>query len=107
MQQLLPERDLMLQELKLEMDPKRMKNQANKRRAHKEFNEGDLVLVKLESYKQTSLQLRKNHALKLHTNSKYFGPLPHNATNWPGCITPITGFNKNPLGLPYFPIKSF
>ena len=58
-QQLLMDKDDILQKLKanLEKSQNRMKNQANKHRQDKEFKEGDLVLVKLQPYKQHSLQL--------------------------------------------------
>ena len=73
-QQLLMDRDDILQKLKanLEKSQNRMKNQANKHRQDKEFKEGDLVLVKLQPYKQHSLQLRRNQKLSL----RYFGPFP-------------------------------
>ncbi|KAG8644092.1 hypothetical protein MANES_11G098550v8 [Manihot esculenta] len=48
----------------------RMKQQADKRRSEKEFQEGDWVYLKLQLYRQTSLALRKN--LKLA--AKYYGP---------------------------------
>ena len=42
-----------------------MKNQVAKHRVDKEFQEGDLVVVKLQPYKQHSMQLRKNQKLSL------------------------------------------
>jgi len=46
-----------------------MKKQANKNRRHMEFVVGDLVLVKLQPYRQHSLALRNNHKLTM----RYFG----------------------------------
>ena len=62
----------MLQKLKtnLERAQNRMKNQADKHRQDKEFQIGDMVLVKLQPYKQHSLALRKNQKLSL----RYFDP---------------------------------
>ena len=37
-----------------------------------QFEIGDLVYVKLQPYRQTSIALRKNQKLGLH----YFGPFP-------------------------------
>ena len=73
-QELLRDRDQILQQLKANLDKaqNRMKNQADKHRVDKEFQEGDLVLVKLQPYKQHSIQLRKNQKLSL----RYFGPFP-------------------------------
>ncbi|XP_033513828.1 uncharacterized protein [Nicotiana tomentosiformis] len=48
----------------------RMKYYADKKRTGREFQAGDMVYLKLQSYRQTSIALRKN--LKL--SSKYYGP---------------------------------
>ena len=40
-----------------------MKNQADKKRQYVNLRVGDLVLVKLQPYKQHSAALRKNHKL--------------------------------------------
>jgi len=47
-----------------------MKNQADKNRRHLEFVVGDLVLVKLQPYRQHSLALRNNQKLTI----RYFRP---------------------------------
>ena len=49
-----------------------MKSQVDKRRREVEFVMGDLVLVKLQPYRQHSLQLRKNQKLGM----RHFGPFP-------------------------------
>lgn len=47
-----------------------MKNQANKKCRHVEFQINDQVLVKLQPYRQSSVALRKHQKLGL----RYFGP---------------------------------
>jgi hypothetical protein len=47
-----------------------MKSQADKRRSEREFQVGDKVYLKLQSYVQSSVATRANHKLSF----KYFGP---------------------------------
>ena len=50
----------------------RMQKQADKHRVDTELQEGDLVYVRLQSYRQTSVAMRSCHELA----AKYFGPFP-------------------------------
>ncbi|GAU25204.1 hypothetical protein TSUD_151040 [Trifolium subterraneum] len=65
-------RDKLLQQLKsnLERAQQYMKRQADKHRRDIKLQVGDLVLVKLQPYRQQSLALRKNQKLGM----RYFGP---------------------------------
>jgi len=66
-------RDNILQQLKqhLERAQVYMKNQADKKRTDVSFAMGDLVLVKLQPYRQHSITLRRNQKLGM----RYFGPV--------------------------------
>jgi hypothetical protein len=68
----LMERDKLIQQLKsnLERAQQYMKKQADKHRTNINLQVGDLVLVKLQRYRQQSLALRKNQKLGM----RYFGP---------------------------------
>lgn len=68
----LKERELMLSQLRinLQQSQSRMKQLVDNKRTKRVFQVGDMAFLKIQSYKQTSVALRKN--LKLC--SKYYGP---------------------------------
>ncbi|XP_026396181.1 uncharacterized protein LOC113290806 [Papaver somniferum] len=68
----LQEINLMLQPLKEDLSKaqSKMKVFAYKKRSDRHFEVGDLVLLKLQPYGQTSVAVRKNFKL----SAKYFGP---------------------------------
>lgn len=70
--QLLQERDIMLDDLKFNMlkAQVRMKQQADKKRKEIEFQVGDYVYLKLQPYKQRSLAKRPNQK----SSMRFFGP---------------------------------
>jgi len=72
-QEILCERDAILQELKTNMLKARQytKSLADKKRRPMELEVVDVVLVKLQSYRHNSVALRKSQKLGL----RYFGPL--------------------------------
>lgn len=74
LQSLLVERDETLQLLKVNLHRAQqiMKKYADSKRRFAEFQVGDMVLVKLQPYRQHSLALHQNQKLGL----RYFGPFP-------------------------------
>nr|KYP34828.1 Retrotransposable element Tf2 [Cajanus cajan] len=74
LQELLQQRDLVLNQLKNHLLKAQihMKKFADKKRMPLELKVGDLVLVKLQPYRQHSVALRKNQKLGL----RYFGLFP-------------------------------
>ena len=70
--QLLQHRELATQIIKdnLSKAQSRIKQQADKHRSDREFSIGDMVYLKLQPYRHTSLSI--HNSLKLH--SKYYGP---------------------------------
>ncbi|GAU31857.1 hypothetical protein TSUD_114680 [Trifolium subterraneum] len=74
LQSLLTERDQTLQLLKANLHRAQqiMKKYADSKRRFAEFQVGDMVLVKLQPYRQHSIALHQNQKLGL----RYFGPFP-------------------------------
>lgn len=74
LQEIMQERDVVLSQLKSNLLKAQtcMKKYADKKRRQVEFNIGDMVLVKLQPYRQHSLTLRQNQKLGM----RYFGPFP-------------------------------
>lgn len=72
LQEMLLNRDKLLDQLKSNMAKSQqfMKIYADKNRRQLEFEKGDLVLVKLQPYRQHSVALKRNQKLGL----RYFGP---------------------------------
>jgi len=70
----LKQRDQLLSQLKANLLKAQhyMKMQADRKRRDLQFKEGDLVLVKLQPYRQHSVTLRKHQKLGM----RYFGPFP-------------------------------
>ncbi|KAF8393178.1 hypothetical protein HHK36_021419 [Tetracentron sinense] len=70
--QLLADRNAILDDLRMHLlrAQQRMKMQADNKRHHEEFNEGDLVFLKLRPYRQRSLAQRKYEKLA----ARYYGP---------------------------------
>jgi len=65
LRKMLEERDKLIQQLKqnLQKSQEYMKHFVDKKRRHKEFQERNLVLVKLQPYRQQSLTLRKHQKI--------------------------------------------
>jgi len=56
--------------------------QADRKRQDLHFKEGDLVLVKLQPYRQHFVTLRKHKKIGM----QYFEPFPSVREDWHGCI---------------------
>lgn len=65
MEQNLLARDAMIRLLRenLQASQNRMKQKSDKHRTEREFDEGDMVYLRLQPYKQTSVALRGNQKL--------------------------------------------
>jgi hypothetical protein len=116
-QEQLTERDTLLARLKSQLLKAQqvMKSQADKKRRDWKFEIGDLVMVKLQPYRQHSAALRKNYKLSM----RYFRPfsilerigavaykleLPHTARIHPVFhVSQLKPF-KGEVGEPYLPL---
>ncbi|XP_059306205.1 uncharacterized protein LOC132057593 [Lycium ferocissimum] len=96
--QLLKERKILSKQLKKNLikAQSRMKHYADSTRSEREIEIGDLIFIKLQPYRQTSVALRKN--LKLA--SKFFGPYPVIKK-----ISPLIGISPSKQAPNVFPVK--
>jgi len=74
LREMLQQSDLILSQSKNDLmkAQQQMKKNANKKRRNIKYNEGDMVLVKLQYYRQNWVTLRKNQKLGM----RYFRPFP-------------------------------
>lgn len=74
MQAQLTDRDMLLRQLKqhLQRAQERMEKFADRNLREEVFKTGDLIFVRLQPYRQQSVQLPRNQKLSL----RYFGPFP-------------------------------
>ena len=93
------ERDTIAQQIKdnLLKAQERMKFFADRKRSERQLAVGDMVYVKLQPYKHTSLSIHRH--LKLH--SKYYGPfiVMEKMVMWPTCCYYLTVANSTPRSM--------